>query len=170
LHNKSRCNFILFIRFRKKYNNRESGSAPLKFPSFVGEDPSRSLRRSVSVSLAATYLPVAALISTCRILPSTEDVLQIIIDQEKRTYTHSQCAMCHHCHVVITIAQIVDCALDRPESELQADARFQKRGMKRSRKLLGLRVPSRWYERRILENRARIAREWRRPIVQFFVS
>jgi len=144
LYNKSRCNFILFIRFCKKYNNRESGSVPLEFPSFVdGEDPSRSLRRSVSVSLAATYLPVAALISTCRILPSTEDVLQIIIDQEKRTYTHSQCAMCHHCHVVITIAQIVDCALDRPESELQADASFQKRGMKRCRKLLGLRVLSR---------------------------
>lgn len=54
---------------------------------------SRSLRRSISVSLAATYLPVAALISTCRILPSTGDVLKSSsTERSVRTHTHNaQC-------------------------------------------------------------------------------
>lgn len=70
------------------------------------DDPPRSLRRSISVSLAATYLPVAALISTCRILPSTEDVPRIIIGRKKRTYTHLQCV------IIVTSRAMSDRALD----------------------------------------------------------
>lgn len=59
-----------------------------------GGDSPRSLRRSVSVYLAPTYLPVAALISTCRILPSTGDVPRIIIGRERSVRTHTHNAQC----------------------------------------------------------------------------
>lgn len=66
---------------------------------------------SFHFSLSRCYLStcVAALISTCRILPSTEDVPRIIIGREKRTYTHLQCV------IIVTSRVISD--LDRDQGQ-----------------------------------------------------
>lgn len=159
---------FLFAIFARNITiaKHESGSVPFEFSSWTGW-----IHRGPCV---VPFQSLSLLLSTCgctnkHVSHSSEHRRhpRIIIGQEKRTYTHSQCAMRHHRHVV---ARDNDCVSSRSRS--RSTRKANRKPTRASHGRGGWNLVNRWRCIFLLgdtrgdtpENRTRIAREWRRPI------